>query len=193
MIRKAFAVAVTVLCSGLLCGWAWAGLEGSKHDFSKQPWSGGETCGVCHTPHRDQLPTAAPLWDPNADLTRSFGTSSLRAQAGPGTQMCLRCHDGTIARPTFATTTSRRYESSLHPALFSAAHAGTDHPVGVRYPDLRKGYRPATLVVAQGAVTLPNHRVECVSCHDPHAGAGLDAMLVVSNARSALCLTCHQK
>jgi predicted CXXCH cytochrome family protein len=176
-----------------LGGLAWAGLEGSKHDFSKQAWSGGETCGVCHTPHRQEPPKAAPLWDPTADLTRTFGASRLRAQAGPGTAMCLRCHDGTVARQTLAGAPAERYANRLHPALFAAAHEGTDHPVGVRYPDLRKGYRAAATVIASGAVTLPHGRVECISCHDPHAANDLDAMLVMSNSRSALCLTCHQK
>lgn len=193
MKRNTLLSLAAALAAASLGGLAWAGLEGSKHDFSKQPWSGGETCGVCHTPHRDELPKAAPLWDPAADLSRTFGTSRLRAQAGPGTAMCLRCHDGTVARPTFAGPTGDRSLHSSHPALFSAAHERTDHPVGVRYPDLRKGYRAASVVVASGAVTLPHGRVECVSCHDPHAWAGLDAMLVMNNSRSALCLTCHQK
>jgi len=63
----------------------------------------------------------------------------------------------------------------------------------VVYPELRKGYRPVVAVLAKGTVTLPNNRVECVSCHDPHAAADVDRLLVMSNSRSALCLTCHQK
>ena len=46
---------------------------------------------------------------------------------------------------------------------------------------------------ATGTVTLPGGRVECISCHDPHNAAGEANMLVTSNARSALCLTCHDK
>jgi predicted CXXCH cytochrome family protein len=42
-------------------------------------------------------------------------------------------------------------------------------------------------------VRLPDGRVECVSCHDPHNQSGTQAMLAVSNRRSALCLTCHVK
>ncbi|MBN4058944.1 cytochrome c3 family protein [bacterium AH-315-J04] len=40
---------------------------------------------------------------------------------------------------------------------------------------------------------MPNGRVECTSCHDPHNQSGAPYMLVKSNARSALCLTCHKK
>ena len=56
-------------------GFALGGVEGSKHDFSNKAWSTDDTCGACHSPHRAQPPKAAPLWDPNADLTRTFGTS----------------------------------------------------------------------------------------------------------------------
>ncbi len=55
-------------------GFSLGGVEGSKHDFSNKAWSTDDTCGACHSPHRAQPPKAAPLWDPDADLTR-FGTS----------------------------------------------------------------------------------------------------------------------
>ena len=38
---------------------------------------------------------------------------------------------------------------------------------------------------------LFNNRVECISCHNPHASAA--KLLIKSNQRSALCLTCHNK
>ena len=173
---------------------AWGGLEGSKHDFSKKPWASGETCGACHTPHRDQPPKAAPLWDPAADLTRTFGHTTTRALApGSGTLMCLRCHDGTVAKETIAGVLRARFVNKQNPGLFDAVHGGTDHPVGIEYPLFKKGYRPVTSVVAKGTVVLPQGRVECISCHDPHNTAGAAHMLVTANTRSALCLTCHKK
>jgi predicted CXXCH cytochrome family protein len=48
-------------------------------------------------------------------------------------------------------------------------------------------------VTKTGRVRLPDGRIECVSCHDPHNTAGIDKLLVMSNRRSALCLTCHIK
>lgn len=183
------AFAVTAL-SGLALG----GVEGSKHDFSKKSWSGGDTCGACHTPHRDQQPKAAPLWEPTADLTRRFGRATDRKTTpGSGTLMCFRCHDGTVAKEIFAGALGARYVNKQNPGLFGAAHGGTDHPVGVEYPLFKKGYRPVTSVISKGTVVLPQGRVECISCHDPHNTAGAAHMLVTSNARSALCLTCHKK
>lgn len=186
------------LVTGLtvVCGWAWAGLEGSKHDFSREEWSGGELCSACHTPHREAPPKAAPLWNPNADLTRTFGTSKTRetskAEPGSGTLFCLRCHDGTVASDAAPRAKASRPANRQHPGAFTAGHDTSEHPVGVPYPAFGKGYHPAPSVTAKG-VPLPNGRVECVSCHDPHNEAGVEHMLVTSNARSALCLTCHKK
>lgn len=181
-----------------LGGWAFADIKGSKHDFSQAPWSGGDLCSPCHVPHRDEIPKAAPLWDPKADLNRVFGTPlTSEARPGAGTLSCLRCHDGTVARDTFGRGTAGvphpRFVNSLHPGFHAAGLDASNHPVGVPYPQFDEDYRPITFVTARGQVVLPAGRVECVSCHDPHNMAGLPYMLVVSNARSALCLTCHRK
>jgi predicted CXXCH cytochrome family protein len=175
-------------------GLAWAGIEGSKHDFSNEAWSEGETCAACHSPHRAEAPKAAPLWDPNADLTRTFGAAAGdKATPGLGTLMCLRCHDGTIASETITGVKTERFSKQQNPGRFTTGHGTSDHPVGVEYPQFDKGYRPLVSVVASGTVTLPESKVECVSCHDPHNEADQEHMLVTSNARSALCLTCHKK
>lgn len=48
------------------------------------------------------------------------------------------------------------------------------------------------LVLYADAAFLPT--VQCASCHEPHgAGAGIATFLRISNASSALCLTCHRK
>jgi predicted CXXCH cytochrome family protein len=175
--------------------WVIAGIEGSKHDFSKTPWAAGETCGVCHTPHRDEPPKAAPLWDANADLTRRFGPAAngRRKVSCNGTIQCLRCHDGTVAKETIGGFSRARYVNIQNPGMFSAAHGGTDHPVGIPYPLINKGYHPVTSVMAKGTVVLANGRVECISCHDPHNASGAPHLLVATNTRSSLCLTCHRK
>ena len=169
------------------------GIEGSKHDFSNKEWAGGDACSACHGTESEP-PKAAPPWDPDADLNRTYGTSLVQSQrAGTGSTMCLRCHDGTIARDTIAAATKERLVSKEHPGLFGVGHGTGDHPVGAEYPQFGDDFRPASIVVSEGAVALPGGKVECVSCHDPHAMSGLPYMLVKSNARSALCLTCHRK
>lgn len=189
----------TVAAAIALCTaaqWTSAGIEGSKHDFSHANWSKDNACAACHSPHRESPPKAAPLWDQDADLNRTFGTS-IRQLAGQGTLVCLRCHDGTIARDTISAATydaDRDSSRGIHrSSLFRTGHGNGDHPVGIRYPSIDKGFHPANKVIAGGAVMLPNGKVECISCHDPHNTSGEKFMLVTSNKRSALCLTCHKK
>ncbi len=193
--RRTAIVSVYVLIAVTAVGaLALTGIEGSKHDFSNEDWAGEDACGACHTPHRSVPPKTAPLWDTSADLSRTFGTSAADGSTpGRGTTLCLRCHDGTIAPAGAAGAHRESFAFSTHPGAVSTGYATSEHPVGVEYPRTDKGFRPLTSVVASGTVTLPDGMVECVSCHDPHDEAGLYAMLVTSNARSALCLTCHKK
>ncbi|HNQ23199.1 MAG TPA: cytochrome c3 family protein [Phycisphaerae bacterium] len=190
MKRKQLVRAVVgVVLAGALSGWALAGIEGSKHDFSAQT---GDLCSACHLPHQSEAPPAAPLWDTGADLSRRFGNED-KGTPGWGTKLCLTCHDGTLAKDTSRSALTLRLVGEDYPARFGTGHQTTDHPVGVKYPQTKRGYRPVTSVLATGAVTLPKGRVECSSCHDPHHEAQQPAMLVLSNVRSALCLTCHKK
>lgn len=184
-------LAILVMSAGL----TWGGVEGSKHDFSNRQWSSGDRCGACHTPHIESPPQAVPLWDSQADLNQRFGTAlGALDRLGNGTVMCLRCHDGTLAKDNIGgVTRKKRFANNLHPALFSSAHGANDHPVGVAYPLIDRYYRAANTVAAAGAVRIPKGRVECSSCHDPHDAAGEKYMLVMSNERSALCLACHNK
>ena len=194
MNRTKIISAVAVVTVTILGGWALGGIEGSKHDFSNEAWSGGNPCSVCHAAQSEEPAAEAPLWDENADLNRTFGTPLIQSKrAGTGTTICLRCHDGTIARDTIAGAQRERFVNKENPGLFTAGHDKSEHPVGVDYPQHDKAYRPVISVIAKGTVSLPGGKVECVSCHDPHDMTGLDHMLVAGNARSNLCLTCHRK
>jgi len=183
------------LVAGLaLVGLARGGIEGSKHDFSKKAWGKDNACGACHTPQRAETPRTKPLWDPGADLTQRFGGSVVtRGRAGSGTTTCLRCHDGTVAPSNISSAQRTEFVNQTRSARFAPAHGSSNHPVGIKYPQLDRGFRPANSVTGKGTVRLPNGKVECISCHDPHNGAGQRHFLVTSNAGSALCLTCHRK
>lgn len=187
-------VGLVVLMIASLSGLAVAGIEGSKHDFSRKEWTGGDTCAACHAVESPVPPRAIPIWNAGADLTRRFGWPvDRRPRPGNGTRICIRCHDGTIARDTIAGVVRDRFINKQNPGLLGTGHGRSDHPVGVKYPPFDRGYRPITTVVAQGTVLLPGGRVECISCHDPHNQSGIRSMLVRDNYGSALCLTCHRK
>jgi len=104
------------------------------------------------------------------------------------TGYCLSCHDGsagplvTFARPE-AERTGGWVVGSRSPPQWPKIH-----PVKVRYPAERRGFhadgpRDRRIVLLGGEVT-------CISCHDCER---LDRRLVVSRARSQLCLSCHDK
>ncbi len=178
----------------ILSGFARGGVEGSKHDFSQKAWSKDDSCGACHTPQRVETPEVKPLWDPGADLMARFGTSVVtRDRAGSGTTSCLRCHDGTVASSNISSAQRAEFVNKTRSSRFAPAHGSSNHPVGVDYPMLDRSFKPVSTVTGKGSVSLPGGKVECLSCHDPHNGSGQEYFLVTSNARSALCLTCHRK
>jgi predicted CXXCH cytochrome family protein len=175
------------------------GLEDSKHDFSHEDWTGGDLCLACHAQSSDEMPAEAPLWNPSADFQRTFGDAlrrepgEERSAAGGGSIICMRCHDGTMARDMFGGLTAPSAVNIQHPAFLTSGHGGTSHPVGVEYPQFERDFRPMNFVLSEGKVLLPDGKVECISCHDPHNQEGARYMLTKSNERSALCLTCHRK
>lgn len=185
-----------------------SGVVGGPHDFSES--TGGQTnaCGACHIPHIQRVQALTPGADDASNRSaaqddevflRLYRVEGQRATfepdrytPGPSSLICLGCHDGTLASSTMG---------SAH-AMLAGVREGfnvpdgfvwRDHPIGVPYPRGDRDYRPFGQVVAGGAVRMPQERVECVSCHDPHNTAGVDKMLVMSNRRSALCLSCHIK
>ncbi len=103
----------------------------------------------------------------------------------PRTRQCLSCHDGVNATESGNAT----------PLSRSRAYLGDkrrNHPIGVEYGGLSRPkdlspLRPAALLPE--CVTLPDGKVECISCHNLFAGDRY--LLSVPVQRSELCLTCH--
>ncbi|MGQ9650213.1 MAG: cytochrome c3 family protein [Phycisphaerae bacterium] len=179
------------------------GLVGSKHDFTDVLGGAGTACSACHVPH---MMAVRPMSQPAGEvLTTQPATVEIyriagqrrvfavdRYTPGPTSLVCLGCHDGTVATSTMG---------SGH-AMLAGVREGfavpddfvwRDHPIGVPYPSNRREYRAESMVTAAGEIVLPDGRVECISCHDPHNRSGVDKMLVMSNRGSALCLSCHIK
>jgi predicted CXXCH cytochrome family protein len=180
-----------------------------------------EVCVVCHTPHQAAGATSQdPLWNHTGTATAAFSTyGSLTLDATPveiggaamGSQsvsmLCMSCHDGTVSvlsmynppnsgTPTVTAVATRIDAGGL---IISTANMGTsltdDHPVNFTYDTALSGtdgglYDPATTPAA--AALLIGGEVQCSSCHDVHDPTNVP-FLTVSNAASALCLTCHIK
>jgi predicted CXXCH cytochrome family protein len=177
------------------------GVLGGKHDFGGTGESPGDACRACHVPHIQAVrpstqPTTRPTTRPTLDFFRIPGQRRVfvpgRYTPGPTSLACLGCHDGTVATSTItgAHVMLAGVRGGFQPP---EGFVWRDHPIGIPYPSYRRDYRPESYVTKTGKIRLPEGRIECISCHDPHNEAGVKGLLVMSNRRSALCLTCHVK
>ena len=184
---------------------------GSPHDFSQSNWTGGEICVACHTPHNANASvTEAPLWNHSLSVaTYSLYSSptlnATTAQPSGTSKLCLSCHDGTVALDNTANGTRMTGASAI-----GSDGLSNDHPVSFDYTSTLATtdgalHNPATTNVTIGSgndtksgtiadVMLIGGQVQCATCHDVHNKFTDGAKLLrVSNAGSALCLTCHNK
>ncbi|MBN2433014.1 MAG: cytochrome C [Acidobacteria bacterium] len=193
-----------VICIGVTT--APAAITGSAHDFSARGWnSSHEICIVCHTPHHADTSVAdSPLW--NHEVTTALYTiySSPTMQATTGqpdgvSKLCLSCHDGTVALDSFGGTSGTVHIGGRYDL---GTDLSGDHPISFTYDTSLATSDgeladPATALSGLGG-TIQNDllyggRLECSSCHDVHNAYNHNNLLVIENAASALCLTCHTK
>lgn len=174
-----------------------SGLTNGPHDFSGRTGHAGDACSACHVPHVQTIQaTRGGSGEAALQLYKMQGQREVyipdQYMPGPTSLICLSCHNGTVADSTIGTS---------H-ALLAGMREGfavpdgfvwRDHPIGVPYPEHDREYRPKNFIESEGAIPLPEGRIECISCHDPHGESGVDKLLVMSNRRSALCLSCHVK
>ncbi len=167
-----------------------SGIVGSKHDFSDGGRIPRDLCTPCHTPHITAA--QAPL------LVRFATTQPVRAYdtrvAGldAASLVCLSCHDGTVASDVYAGAHAMKWSDLSAGGVPPGRTRVINHPVGVRYPEGRRDYHSQAAVERDGRVRLPEGRIQCTTCHDPHNSANHPGMLVMSNERSRLCLACHR-
>jgi len=177
---------------------AAVGFTHSPHDFYGPEAPLAVRCAPCHgSAASSRTATTMPyVWvdDIQAPLPQRLFDVQPVHKFARSTVLCLSCHDGTIASEIVGGGDDDFY------AAGAVVNPQRDHPVGVRYPPiqrdgsaLRRDYAPVAKLESEGAIKLPNGRVECVSCHDPHNSLGIRGMLVKSDRRSALCLSCHLK
>ncbi len=197
------------------------GILNSHHDFTRESWSGNESCKPCHTPHNANTDVVdAPLW--NHQLTSAtfqvYSSSTLNSAPGQPTghsKLCLSCHDGTVA--------FEDHSGNIGGSLFADwGNRTTDlrggHPISFEYSSTlatvdTKLYDPESTPSGLGGTIkedlLQNGNMECTSCHDVHLERNtqgcigchyydngpitVSLSLHKSNQGSALCLTCHIK
>ncbi len=188
-------------------------IVGSAHDFKTKSWNTtGEICVVCHTPHNANTSVSnAPLWNHSLSAVASYtpySSATMQSTAGQpdgASKLCLSCHDGTVALENFGGKTTGSNMMSGGSLVGDGAKLSDDHPISMTYDaalsGLDKGLNDPTTtpsgVAGGGHITddlLIGGKMQCSSCHDVHNSvSGTTHLLRVSNAASALCLTCHKK
>ena len=164
--------------------------------------------------YNDNAGTFGPLWDhsqSNASYTiysqgYNFWREGAATVGNPdgSSKLCLSCHDGTVALANFRNFTTG--VTKMGDVNGGAANLGTDlstsHPVSFTYDQAlsnvdHKIWDPTSTPsgVHSGTIDadmLESGKVQCISCHDAHNGAGVNHLLIKSNVGSALCFTCHK-
>ena len=171
--------------------WLAAGIIGSAHDFTQAGGHARDLCTPCHTPHIEDA--KAPLLD-----KRPAATDRLRPYEAIGIELdgpsllCLSCHDGVIASDVYTASHATGLARQLGSSQFGIGGL-TGHPIGIAYPIADPQYQPiASFSTGDDRIPLPDGRVQCISCHDPHNTGRHPGMLVRSNRGSQLCLACHR-
>ncbi|HVI07653.1 MAG TPA: cytochrome c3 family protein [Candidatus Binatia bacterium] len=166
-------------------------------------------CQFCHAPHsgvqNSSLP-ATPLWSQKLSTESNYTlyTSStlvnqeMEPTLGSASNLCLSCHDGTVAPGTNVPYTGLQMAGTMNSQdLFIGTLQGI-HPFNFKLPLNCSNDNLLTSLCSgttgNPAVQLISGNVQCNSCHNPHV-QGIDPVaqnfLVMNNANSAMCLACH--
>lgn len=211
MKKYVLAAALTLVATS-----AFAVISGSKHDMSTSGPSASygrtgvdQICVYCHAPHnaknsaliwnRNNTTASITMYDKTVSGTLNYSTA---AAIHSTTLTCLGCHDGTIAVDEYGSaagtagheiTGAKKLSTNLtksHPVGFSMVESIANGDLDLATPTAGKVGVTATKLTLFGG---SQDQVECATCHDVHNKYGQNALLVMDNAASALCLNCHTK
>jgi predicted CXXCH cytochrome family protein len=209
---KRFLITISAAALLLAATSASAGrITGSAHDFSTTGWGGGEICLACHAAHNNQNSPGEMLWNHDLSLVTDYGLyTSPTFSAAPGVQpdgsskLCLSCHDGTVALDSYGGGAGA--EGPIDSFYNFGTDLSDDHPISFTYTVEPGLWDPAatSVTIGEGVDALTGNisdmmlyggTVQCSSCHDVHNTQAIDStpLLLVDNAGSDLCLTCHDK
>jgi predicted CXXCH cytochrome family protein len=181
------------------------------HDLgpgSKSPITGArpDFCMYCHEPHNG-LGGRLPLWNQkltvqsyslyNSDTEKNRGVQPL---LGSDSNLCLSCHDGTVAPGTTIAYGQVTMQGSMYPWDVFGSNLQPSHPFSMALP-LKDNIDLIASLASKGktgdptgAVKLINGNIECTSCHNAHVEAK-DPLswnfLVRDSSNGQMCLACH--
>jgi predicted CXXCH cytochrome family protein len=180
---------------------------GSQHDLTVTgtapvKTTSVEACVFCHASH-NVIPNVTPLWDQRlSSLTYSTYTSSTyssgtQTPAAGSSKLCLSCHDGSVAVGLTVASGTIATSGAMKPIDVFGSNLSTGHPVSMIAAN--DGQLAATLFSSPATtkdptVKLVSGKVECTTCHDPHAqnnDPSVPMFLVRANRGGPLCVACH--
>lgn len=159
-----------------------------------------ENCKYCHIVEGEDQGNQKVIWL-NSNLNKNFTpykSSTLDADVNipmGSSKLCLSCHDGTMGMDHLNLP-------SLSSSQIITNNLSASHPISFKY-DSYLAYKdiglhdpsssPSGLGGTINSDLLFDGRLECISCHDVHGERGQKKLLIMSNFKSRLCLTCHNK
>ena len=179
------------------------------HDFgpgSRSPITGArpDFCMYCHQPHSalnrglwNQTLTTQSYTTYTSDTEKNRGMQPL---IGGDSNMCLSCHDGTVAVGSSVVYGQVTTQGSMSSMDVFGANLQPSHPFSLALP-IQDNVDLVASLASQGrtadptgAVKLVNGNIECTSCHDPHVQARdliSQNFLVRDSSSGQMCLACH--
>lgn len=173
------------------------------------PLKGGLSapCLYCHAPHSG-LGAQAPLWNQTLTTqtyttyasTTYVETSKPQPLLGSDSNLCLSCHDGSIAPGQTVAYGKLPMSGSMTAADNFGTNLSSSHPFSLVLPlkdspDLVPTlYNSGATADPTGTVKMINGNIECTTCHNAHVEAtDLVArdFLVRDGSDGQLCLACH--
>lgn len=158
-----------------------------KDALLRKPDISGIFCMNCHTADGINRENGHVLAIGKAHLTWPDRSALDRSEISPGrfdreSEKCLSCHDGLMSREVAVTGAISNSACQEHPigSTMNGLHFSQDR--------IRIRLKPPQMVNPK--IHFFDNRVGCVSCHSFYSKE--PSLLVMSNARSQLCLNCHQ-
>ena len=207
--RKAVALGL-LWCVGLANAQITTSVLGSHNmgPGGTSPIVGGlPPCYFCHAPHNGVAGTQVGLWSQKLSTVRNYTlypqtqiTNVVQQPVlGDQSNVCLSCHDGTIAPGQTAPWGSLQMSGSMQSQDVFGTDLSSAHPFNFKLPlqmPPDQNLLPSVVnsgVTGSPAVQMPGGNVQCTSCHNPHVQIldSSNAFLVMDNSNSALCLSCH--
>jgi predicted CXXCH cytochrome family protein len=175
------------------------------------PTKGGlDACLFCHAPHSGV--GQGPLWSQKLstqqgyalytkDSSTTMSNTEVQPSIGVHSNLCLSCHDGTVAPGQNIPYGQIQMNGSMRAADVFGTNLQGSHPFSLKLP-LVDSPNLVSGLASSGTTADPLHQVklvggnvECTSCHNPHSQI-VDKVsmnfLVRDSVDGQLCLSCHE-